>query len=346
MSRSTKNEDSQRQKALVVAPTPYYIEKGSALRVHAMVKRLNEAGYTVDVVCYNRGEDPTLTDMRLIRAGIQELVNIEAGPSGTDLINDVFLLIKALQRVAAEEYDLIQGEDVEGIGMVLLAALFSDAEVVYDLHNPLTETLTINEIPCPARISRAIEGILYRHSDRVLANWNKWKEAIQSRHGVDQVELVYDELPEEKVSVDLPADQYITYVGNFKHYQGVDILLSAFENVASEVDVDLLLVGEPTQEIQRTIASLKISNRVHLIGRYNIETSNYIIANAVASILPRRSGDQPSTKLIHYTMHDTPIIATKLDCNRELSRFDNEVLWADPRPDAIEERLVEVCCDK
>lgn len=363
---STEGTD---RRALVVAPTPYYVEKGSTLRVHAMVSRLVDEGYAVDVVCYEGGSDPdgstafesrqstaddsdrsTMDDvdgpaLTITRAGIDVRANTEAGPSITDVVNDVFVAARALEKAWSNDYDLVQGEDVEGIAIALLAGAFSDADVVYDLHNPLTENLEINDVPFPRFLSRTIEGVLYRRSDRVLSNWHVWTEAIRSTFDVDHVETVYDELPDATRAVDLPTDRYIAYVGNFKRYQGVDILIDAFDSAATETDVDLLLVGEPTEEIRTAVATSSVSGRIHLVGRHDVAEANAIIANAVATVVPRREGVQPSTKLIHYAMYDPPIIATDLACNGELERFDNEVLWAEPTAESIAARIREVCRD-
>lgn len=324
---------------------PYYLEKGSTLRVHSMVERLLEAGYAVDVLCYPQGIDPDRSGLTVTRAGIRALTDTEAGPSLSDLVNDLFLAVGTLRAVWSNDYELLQGEDVEGFAIVLLATLFSDAETVYDLHNPLTENLRLNGLPVPARLTRAIEGFLYRHADRVIANWRVWEDAVRSRQGVDHVETVHDTLPTAQREVDLPADRYLVYVGNFKSYQGVDILVDAFARIATETGVDLLLVGEPTAAIRRTVETSTVAERVHLVGRYDVEAANYVLANAVAAVLPRRSGDQPGTKLLHYAMHDPPIVATSLACNRELDQFDHRVLWAEPTPESIADRLLEVCRD-
>lgn len=343
MSDGSRSTQDRPRRALVVAPMPYYLEKGSTLRVHAMVERLLEAGYAVDVVCYPRGIDPELSGVSVTRAGLRWLTDTDAGPSIADLLNDVFVAVAAVRLAWANDYDRLQGEDAEGIAIALLAGLGSDAEIVYDLHNPLTENLQINGIPFPTTLSRAIEGVLYRRADRILANWNQWAEAIRTRYGLDHVETVYDELPAATRAFELPADRYLAYVGNFNRYQGVDLLVDAFGTIAAEVEVDLLLVGEPTEELRRAVVDSPVADRIHLLGRRDIAASNHVIANAVATVIPRRSGDQPGTKLLHYTMHDPPIIATRLDCNRELDRFDNRVVWAEPTVESLADAIREVC---
>lgn len=324
---------------------PYYIEKGSTLRVHSMVKRLRREGFAVDVVCYNRGADPELPGVTVTRAGSRRLTDTAAGPSLADFLNDGPLAVRAIRLARSNDYDRLQGEDVEGFAIVLLASLLSGGETVYDLHNPLTENLRINGLPVPAVLSRAIEGVLYRRADRILANWHQWAEAIRTRYGLDNVETVYDELPTDTRAIELPADRYLAYVGNFKRYQGVDLLVDAFEAVAPDVEMDLLLVGEPNGGIRRIVSASPVADRIHFLGRRDIAEASHVIANAVANVIPRRSGDQPGTKLLHYTMHDPPIVATRLDCNRELERFDNPVVWAAPTAESLADAIREVCED-
>ncbi len=330
------------RRALVVAPTPYYIEKGSTLRVHAMVQRLRRQGYLVDVVCYDRGTDPELDGVSISRAGIRSFTSTDAGPALTDLLNDVFVSIRVFRQVLTRNYDILQGEDVEGITIALAASICTDAETIYDLHNPLTESLDLHGIPIPHRLSRAVEGALYRRVDTILANWGMWADAIRSEYDVERVEVVHDQIPAEMSEIDLPTDRYLTYVGNFEPYQGVDLLVEAFEAVAAGTDVDLVLVGDPSVEIRDLVAGSPVADRIHLLGRQPIPTANFVIANAVASVIPRRHGTQPSTKLLHYAMHDPPIIATDLRCNQELERLGHEVYWAAPTAGGIATCIEEV----
>lgn len=337
--------DVMTPKALVVAPMPYYLEKGSTLRAHAMVERLREAGYDVDVACYNRGTDPGTPGVRVFRAGIRRLTTTDAGPAVTDLLNDLFVALRVLRLVWRCDYALLQGEDVEGFVIVLLAGLLSDAEAVYDLHNPLSATLEINEIPIPPALTRWVEGGLYRRADRVIANWGTWADAIETEYGITDVETIYDSVPGDVERIPLPADRYVTYVGNFEHYQGVDLLVTAFQRLAQDTNVDLVLVGEPSDAIWEQVASSPVADRIHLLGRQPIGAANHVIANAVACVLPRRTGRQPSTKLLHYAAHDRPIVATDLACNQELRRFDNRIHWADPTADSMADALREAIRD-
>jgi len=335
--------DSSNQELLLIAPTPYHTEKGSALRVDMMAKRYRDAGYSVDVLCYNRGTDPDIEGVTVRRAGIKRFTTDTAGPSATDFLNDLFILFGAAKLVVENDYNLIQGEDFEGISVVLMVSLLSNTALIYDLHNPLTENLRINNVSVPDFISRTVEKIVYSKVDKIISNWNQWEADIRNRFGVDYVETVHDDLPDTEHKIELPTEDYLVYVGNFKEYQGVDMLIRAFATISETVDVDLVLVGDPTPEIRDVAVELDIEDRVFFLGQQEIEIANYVIDNAMGSVIPRRSGTQPGTKLIHYAMHDPPILATDLECNRELQALGHTVFWANPTVESLSIGIQRLC---
>ena len=61
-------------KILVVAPQPFYTERGTPIAVKLLVETLAQAGHAVDLLVYHQGADVSIPGVRLLRAGRPPLI--------------------------------------------------------------------------------------------------------------------------------------------------------------------------------------------------------------------------------------------------------------------------------
>jgi glycosyltransferase involved in cell wall biosynthesis len=82
------------------------------------------------------------------------------------------------------------------------------------------------------------------------------------------------------------AGRYLLYTGGWGQRKRIDVLLDAFERVASaEPDVRLVLTGDPGPHERALIAATK-SDRVDLVGRVSDERLAELYAGAAALLYP------------------------------------------------------------
>ena len=82
---------------LLLAPQPFYEDRGTPIAVALVLKVLSERGARVDVVTYHEGRDVDLAHVALHRIPRLPFVRgIRPGLSWKKLVCDVFVLLAAL----------------------------------------------------------------------------------------------------------------------------------------------------------------------------------------------------------------------------------------------------------
>jgi glycosyltransferase involved in cell wall biosynthesis len=307
---------------LLIACTPYLIEKGSSLRVHFMVKSLAEAGHKVDVVCHPGGRDVKIKNVRVFR--VEGRASSKAGPSLRKPIADLRVLSWGKRLLRMNAYDVIHGEDTEGGYIACLLGKKFKKPVVYDMHNRFSEQMVLHKTYPLLPFALLIERRLFRQPSLIITNWVRVQEQLKEKNPSMPSVLVYDavHLDEKKPKKRLPKD-YVAYAGSFAPYQGVELLIEAHR--LSGIKASLVLVGDPTPAAKRLA-----HDNVIFTGRLPVTETNYIIKRAIFTVLPRVHGKQPSMKVIHYLLFKKAIIATDIECNHELLKDGKAALFVKP----------------
>ena len=82
---------------LLLAPHPFYQERGTPIAVNLLLQALSGQGHTVDVLTYHEGTDvayPGVTIHRIRRPPFAR--NVPPGPSLKKILCDLFMFPKAL----------------------------------------------------------------------------------------------------------------------------------------------------------------------------------------------------------------------------------------------------------
>lgn len=155
---------------LLLAPQPFYEDRGTPIAVALVLKVLSERGTRVDVVTYHEGRDVRLEHVTLHRIPRVPFVRgIRPGFSWKKLVCDVFVLLAAVRLVARRRYDLIHAVE-EAVFIALLLKCIFRIPYVYDMDSSLAQQLT-ERAPLlrPARrVLAACERLAVRHAAAVV----------------------------------------------------------------------------------------------------------------------------------------------------------------------------------
>lgn len=95
-----------------------------------------------------------------------------------------------------------------------------------------------------------------------------------------------------KIDHEIPSQDFILNVATLDYNKGQDILLKAFEKISKDfIDICLVLVGRPggaEKKIKQLIASLNLSQRVHLCGGLSHEKVLIYMEKSKIFVLPSR----------------------------------------------------------
>jgi glycosyltransferase involved in cell wall biosynthesis len=321
-----------KKRILAIAATPFFIVKGSSLRVKSSMKMLSKE-YRVDLLTYPIGQNPKIKGLNIIR--IPGPFSRALGVSKVSLYRiflDFTLLIHTIIQLArTPDYVAIHCEDFEAALIGSLCKLFwSSKKLVYNLHNSVIDNLMINNIGGLAvTLTKPIEALVLKSCDLIIINWKQYRNyrSIPDKPNF----LFYDsvETREQSIGLTLPK-RFIVYAGNYEKYQGIKEFITTYAK--NRIKTRLILVGDISREISETLRKLKLENKVIVIGKLPIEQTNYILKRSLMALSPRTRGDQPGLKTIHHLLIGKITLGTYSIPNLEILKNSvNAILYRNER---------------
>lgn len=321
---------------LLLAPHPFYQDRGTPIDVYLLLRVMSECGHTVDVVTYHEGTDIELEGVTLHRIpSLPLLRNIRPGFSIKKVICDFLMLLPVVRLVRRNRYGVAHAVEESVFILRLLKALMG-IPYVYDMDSSLPQQM-IEKHPFLAPFSRLMqycEGCAVRGALAVVPVCDELAAGI-ARHNPAHVVVLNDiSLLEEKSpqGIDLRTELdihglLIMYVGNLEKYQGIDLLLSSFAEAGSEAELaDLVIVGGERSDITRYRAvcdRLHIQRRVHWLGPKPIADLGAYLREADILVSPRTKGKNTPMKIYSYLHSGKAILATDLPTHTQV--LDSEV---------------------
>lgn len=351
-----------RGRVLVVAPQPFYTERGTPIAVRYVLEALSQLGFEADVLTFPLGRDIEVPGMRLIR--IADPLGTRSVPVGFSLRKLVFdgvMLASLARQLRRRDYVCVHAVE-EGALLALLARGRRKVPLIYDMASSLPEQLSQKPIfriaPLQA-LFNGIEGYLLRRASVVVcsagladhvrrlapeARLREWRFPSASP----------DTTPEEVAALrrelDLAQDApVILYTGNFAEYQGMGLLFEAIPKVAREMpEASFVLVGAANQsEIAAAYGRLPESVRagVRCIQRQSRERLAAFVAMASVLISPRSHGGNFPLKVFDYLAAGKPIVATDVPSHRVVLD-DGLAVLVEPDADGLADGIVRALEDQ
>lgn len=157
---------------------------------------------------------------------------------------------------------------------------------------------------------------------RLMERWRIPEEKISTvDNGADLSLFVDPDIPANlpaflRFLEDDPAAPIITFVGSFKPWHGIDLLLEAFKKTAATYpNARLMLIGDgPTRaEMEKAVSAMRLSNRVIFTGRIRHQDVPFLLKLSEITVLaPRPSGasvSQSPLKLFEYMAAGKAVVA-------------------------------------
>ena len=339
-------------KILLLAPHPFYQERGSPIAVNLLLRVLSARGDTVDVLVYHEGEDIQLPNVSLHRVPALPFVRgVSPGFSWKKLVCDSLMFFSAVRLVFRGGYDLVYSSE-EAVFISVLIRWVAKIPYVYDMDSRLSEQLSeANVVFRPLRpIMRVFERIAIRNALMVVpvCDGLLTDEELQSARKVvflRDVSLLSDddnarhaEQTNLRSELGLESACLLMYVGNLQPYQGIDLLLEGFALVAKiRPHAHLIIIGGEELDISKYIDMadrLNISGNVHFIGPRPISDLKHNLAQADILVSPRIKGNNTPMKLYSYLHSGTACLLTDFPTHRQVAS-DDIALFVKPTPEEL-----------
>jgi len=349
-------------RVLVVAPQPFYQERGTPIATRLLLEALQAAGHSVDVLTYHVGEDPKLAGVRVFRAPAVPFVrDVPIGFSLRKLVCDLALLWRLVTLTRRHRYDVLHAVE-EAVFMSLLVRAFTGGRstlgtgdldrlgcrVVYDMDSSMPEQLVgkYAALRFVDGVLRRFERLAIANSDLVLAVCDDLAARARgyaTRTPIDVVEdvsLLDDDRPQgevENLRRDLPSGAVLAlYVGNLEHYQGVDLMLDAIAMLESP-PLKFVAVGgdaDAAAAYRARVAALGLEAHVEFIGARPLSQLGALLAQADVLVSPRLKGQNTPMKLYSYLAAGKALLATRIRSHTQVLSDDNALL-VEPTPAAV-----------
>ena len=322
-------------RVLMLAPTPFFGDRGCHVRILEQVRALRRHDVEVLVVTYHVGRD--VPEVRTVRTA--RLPWVRRLPVGFSIHKpglDLLLLIAAARAARRFRPDVIHGHLHEGAALAVALGRLLGRPVVADLQGSLTGEL-IDHGTIPARgplptLARAIERASVRGPARLLASSAAFADELVDRWGGgDRVVALPDGVDTEvfrpglsiedlRQALRLTGRRVVVYLGVLTSYQGVDDLIAAWPAVAIAVpDAHLLLMGHPNEAGYRDIvARAGLDGSVTVTGRIDYGEAPRYLALGEVAVSAKRSATEANGKLLNYMAAGLPTVAYDGPVAREI----------------------------
>jgi len=322
-------------RVLMVAPTPFFGDRGCHIRILEETRALRPLGVDVLVATYPVGRD--VPGVRTVRGpALPWLRRLPVGFSPHRPYLDLLLLGTALRAARRFRPDVVHGHLHEGA--VLGAALARRKRpLVADLQGSLTGELTdhgtLPRSGAATRAARRLERAIVQRPAHVLASSASFARELREEWGVPATRIVAlpDGVDPEVFRPGLPAEdlrrhfnlegrKVVAFLGVLTAYQGVDDLLAAWPAVIGAVpDAHLLLMGYPNEtRYQTRVTEAGLGGSVTVTGRIDYAEAPRHLALATVAVSPKRSATEANGKLLNYMAAGLPTVAYDSPVAREI----------------------------
>jgi glycosyltransferase involved in cell wall biosynthesis len=350
--------DGHIRRILVVAPQPFYEDRGTPIAVRQVLQALGELGRSVDLLTFPVGEDIAVPRLRIFRsANPLGFRSVPIGFSARKVVLDVPLAIALRQRLARERYDCIHAVEEAAFPAALLARRHG-IPLLYDMQSSLAEQLArlgpFGWPPAPS-VLNAMERWLLRRSSLVVTSAGLAARVQATVPEVPVREWLFPSAPAESTPADVQAlrealglsdrESVVLYSGSFEAYQGLAELIAAIPVVRARMpDATFVLVGAERANglVAHTGAeSLVTSGALRIVDRQPRDRMPSFLALADVLVSPRAFGGNLPLKVFDYLAAGRPIVATDIPTHRTVLAEDRAVLVA-PHSEALARGILAV----
>jgi glycosyltransferase involved in cell wall biosynthesis len=328
-------------KILVLAPQPFFQERGTPIAVRMLLEVLAEKyaerpeSSSIELLTYHEGTPTELIGITQHRIRAPRwLRNIKPGISVKKLVADWFFFWRTLGLIWSnrrDQFTLIHAIE-ESVFIAWLCKQCFGIPYVYDMDSSLSLQLT--ESWKPLRIFlplfEKLESMAISDSLAVVPVCDSLAETA-AKHGAQNIKLLTDVstfniLPTDgsqlrtELQID-PSHLLVLYVGNLQPYQGVQVLVDSFvEELQRELlPAQLVIIGGSTGEVEklkkrvaRRSPSDAIKERISILGARPLDRLPNYLSEADILVSPRTEGNNTPMKIYNYMISGKPILATNI----------------------------------
>lgn len=322
-------------KILMLAPTPFFADRGCHVRIFEEARALLAKGHRVEIVTYHIGRElPGIVTHRI--PSIPWYHKLEAGPSWHKPYLDILLFCKALAVIRDFRPDLVHAHLHEGALVGMLLKKIFRIPLLFDCQGSLTGEIIdhgfVRRGSFAAALFGRIEAFINNAADAIITSstpaaadltgkWGVAQELVTAvTDGVNTAEFVASGRLQARNMLALPTDLPIAaFLGLFNRYQGVDLLLEVIAILKSRGRrIHFLLMGFPEAKYRRLAVDMGIDDMITFTGKVDYAKAPLFMSAADVALSPKISLTEANGKLFNYMACGLPCVVFDTPVNREI----------------------------
>lgn len=345
---------------LVIAPTPFYSNRGTPIRIFEQVKGQLFLGNTVTIATYPMGGNPDFGDTAPVITRVPKLFfwknELSAGPHGIKIILDFLLFWVIIKQVIHTDVDIIHAHHHEGVflGWLVKKVFFwKTIKLVGDFHSSFSKEMTSHGYggnSFMGEVYKKIERWAYQLPDKCIASAstlceyiNECSPKVPCEWTPDVVDVNYQD-PRMCVRDEV----VLLYTGGFTPDKGIELFLKSLEDseLINHFQGRVIIAGSPLVHIEQRVASHPLRSRIEFIDNPSPKYLEELLDQAMIAIEPKESTLlQSSGKLIRYMAKGLPVVALDHSVNRAYLG-DDYLLVSEYAAKAFAEKILLFVRDK
>lgn len=340
-------------KILILAPHPFYQERGTPIAERLLSRALTELGHEVHLLAFPEGTDLNMPGLTIHRVRAPSFLHgIRPGFSGKKIVTDVLMLFRALWLARRLKPDVIHAVE-ESVFIAWAVKAILGIPYIYDMDSSVPDQI-IEKFPGLHRW-RGFMHRLFRVGVRPaiavvpvcpgLARIAR--EFYDPLHLIElhDISLLDEQPPAEPLDLrkrlGIEGCTFM-YIGNLEHYQGIDLLLEAFALHHRRRRQDaLVVIGGPNtlvDQYKQRIEQLGCAGVVHFLGPQPTSRMPSYFQETDVLVSPRLKGVNTPMKLYSYLDSGRAVLATRLYTHTQVMT-DAEGMLADASPEQLAEGM-------
>ena len=331
------NVNHSGRRILVIAPTPFFADRGCHVRILEEARALKALGHQVTICTYHNGRNVEGIDTRRI-IKIPWYSKLSAGPSVQKLYLDLLLLWTVIRTCVGFKPHIVHAHLHEGVVIGKMASLLFGIPLVADYQGSMTGEMLqhqfIKEGGLVHRVCHWVEGLIAGMADVTLvSSAGALDESLNHTNlsgentkviadGVDTWIFRPDGTQDDiRVKLSVPEGvKLVGFLGLLTEYQGVSVLLEAIpHDLQGYKPVHFLIMGFPNEEYyQQKARDLGIGERVIFTGKVPYEEVPRYLGACDVSVSPKLFSTEANGKLLNYMAMGLPVVASDTPVNHEI----------------------------
>jgi len=333
---------------LMMAPVPFYQERGTPIAIDLLLKSLSEQGHQVDVITYPEGVDRDYDGVSYFRVKpFGEITGVRPGFSLKKIYLDLFVLVTFIRLFFSKKYDVVHAVE-ESVFMAMVISPLKRIPYIYDMDSSMVTQL-LDKAPSLKfleTILRFIESLPARFATVVVPCCDALSQDVARYRGkknkatlvLKDISLLDKSRTDASSGLDVRGlvsgqgepKKVLMYIGNLESYQGIDLMIDGFAEACKTLDnIALVVVGGEDQDIdfyKKSAKDLGVAESTFFLGKQPVSDLYALMFQSDILLSPRTQGANTPMKVYSYLDSNVPVIATRLPTHTQVMSDENTLL--------------------